>query len=233
MKEQKKIRGNKLTPLVVIGALLFVSFMIVYFITKNDVLQTLPKNDYLSNKIETYKDEVGQERTAVTGIKTNDKSQFYQAEIDQLTKRLGVKEKEIVAMTDIKARFVDSLKIAKVVIDEQKRKLWTWQKTYESGSKLEAKMSEKDSVLQITKLDIKIQANEIYKRRFFGADKYSLDLFSPDQNIYFDGLRVYRKEKLINPKRFGVGFQLGYGLDERLRLQPYLGLGLSYNIINF
>lgn len=34
-------------------------------------------------------------------------------------------------------------------------------------------------------------------------------------------------------KRFGVGVQMGYGLNSSLKLQPYIGLGLSYNIIRF
>lgn len=233
MTKQKKTKSNLLTPFLITGLIIFAGIAIVYFLTKTDVVKTLPKNEYLTKKIETYKDKLGETHTAVTGIKTNDKSQFYQAEIDQLKKQLGVKEDEIVAMTDLNARLVDSVKLAKISVDEANNKLWEWKKEYKSGSKVEAKMSEKDSVLQLTNVDIKVKTNETYERRLFRADKYSIDFFSPDQNIYFDGVRVYRKETIIKPKRLGIGFQMGYGLTESFKVQPYFGVGLSYNLLNF
>ncbi|MEG2121065.1 MAG: hypothetical protein RRZ64_03290, partial [Rikenellaceae bacterium] len=34
------------------------------------------------------------------------------------------------------------------------------------------------------------------------------------------------------PKRWGIGLQVGYGIGTN-GLQPYLGVGLSYNVIRF
>lgn len=56
-------------------------------------------------------------------------------------------------------------------------------------------------------------------------------------------LEIYQKEKIITiqtektitiPKktRFGVGVQAGYGITPA-GFQPYLGLGISYNILSF
>ncbi len=35
------------------------------------------------------------------------------------------------------------------------------------------------------------------------------------------------------PKKFGLGVQLGYGINSSFRVQPYIGIGLSYNVIRF
>ena len=44
-------------------------------------------------------------------------------------------------------------------------------------------------------------------------------------------LKAY-KLKMPKPKRFGLGIQGGYGIGG-YGLTPYIGIGLSYNIINF
>lgn len=40
------------------------------------------------------------------------------------------------------------------------------------------------------------------------------------------------KLKMPKPKRFGIGMQAGYGINAR-GLSPYVGIGLSYNILKF
>lgn len=35
------------------------------------------------------------------------------------------------------------------------------------------------------------------------------------------------------PKKFGVGFHLGYGVNSSFKLNPYIGIGVSYNVISF
>lgn len=60
-----------------------------------------------------------------------------------------------------------------------------------------------------------------------------------------DSLRIYRNTaQLINtttvktyqrPKRWGIGIQVGYGMTVAAepKLHPYIGIGLSYNILTF
>lgn len=60
-----------------------------------------------------------------------------------------------------------------------------------------------------------------------------------------DSLRIYRNTaQLINtttvntyqrPKRWGIGIQVGYGMTVATepKLHPYIGIGLSYNILTF
>lgn len=56
-----------------------------------------------------------------------------------------------------------------------------------------------------------------------------------------DGVLIIPKhnDELLCPplknKKFGLGFQIGYGIgfNDKILLSPYIGVGLSYNLINF
>ena len=229
---KQKFNLKKTSPLIWFGLFMFLIIGIVYLFSNTDTVKSLPKSDFAKKDIFNYKDVFGQEHSKVE-VDKNDKSQFYKSQIDSLKKQLNVKEKEIIAITEVQASLVDSIKLIKIKYDAEKHKVWEWQKKYASGSKIEARMSEKDSVLQLTNVDIKILATDTYKKRFFKPDIYNVDLFSTDQNIKFNGVKVYRYEKLIKPKRFGLGLQFGYGLGQNFQFYPYIGFGVSYNLINF
>lgn len=60
---------------------------------------------------------------------------------------------------------------------------------------------------------------------------------SKDYRLVVEGFRpelaaleIYRKTP--RPKRWGVGVQAGYGVSEK-GLSPYIGVGISYNVLNF
>lgn len=232
MKPKTKIKLRSLSPLFWLGLVLFLGILITVWLTSTDV-ERLPNSGFVEKKIEKIKDKFGDTHAQVTDVKKNDKSGFYQREIDSLKERLGLKENEIAAITKIQATLVDSVKLYALKYDAEKHKVWEWQKKYDSGSKIEAKMSEKDSTLQLTNVDIKTEITDVYKKRLFKKDTHIVDLFSPDQNVNFNGVKVYRYEKVIPAKRFGLGVQFGYGITENFKPTPYIGLGISYNLANF
>ena len=53
-----------------------------------------------------------------------------------------------------------------------------------------------------------------------------------------DSIFVYQKTQVINnyirekPKRWGIGLQIGYGSNGKV-LQPYIGIGVNYNIFRW
>ena len=49
--------------------------------------------------------------------------------------------------------------------------------------------------------------------------------------LYIQNLKVCPEQKKV-PKRWGIGVQLGYGATKD-GLSPYLGLGLSYDLVQF
>lgn len=62
-------------------------------------------------------------------------------------------------------------------------------------------------------------------------------------NVSLDKIDVYRRtidrtvtiERLIQskPKRWGVGIQAGYGINTSGQLRPYIGIGISFNVIRW
>lgn len=59
-----------------------------------------------------------------------------------------------------------------------------------------------------------------------------------DKIIYVDREIIKKQDVIIDlkelpkQKRFGIGVQVGYGLTEK-QLSPYIGVGVSYNILRF
>lgn len=219
-------------PLLLFALILALSIVIVFLLAMYDNSKK-QSNDFISRKIENYKDKIGQQRARVETVH-NDKSQFDKQEIERLKQALNVKESEIKAITEVKGKVRDSVKLLAVQLDAEKHKVWTWEKKYESGSVIKATMSEKDSVLK-PEIDLKIiTTDHVEKYGFLKLKKrYYTDFYTPDQNITINWLKTYRKETVIKPKRVGIGVQFGYGLSTDFKIAPYVGVGLSYNLISF
>lgn len=165
-------------------------------------------------------------------IAVNDKSDFSKAEIDKLKKALALKDNQIKAITTANATLKDSLKIKSITLDSLNNKIWTWSKVEPEKSEIKASMNEKDSILHI-EANIKVQTVDYIEKHWFKKDKLITDFYSSDQNIKFNGVQIYRSEKIIQPKRFGIGLQMGYGLGSNFQIFPYVGIGASYNLIRF
>ena len=55
-----------------------------------------------------------------------------------------------------------------------------------------------------------------------------------------DSISIYQQTKIINKtivlpqyRRWGLGVQIGVGMGDQLQLTPYIGVGLSYNLLCF
>lgn len=60
-------------------------------------------------------------------------------------------------------------------------------------------------------------------------------------NPTLDSIRIYPRHEAITitntirqkPKRWGVGLNVGYGFTPKNGMQPYVGIGVSYNLFTF
>lgn len=73
------------------------------------------------------------------------------------------------------------------------------------------------------------------RKWFLGTPQHYIDVFSNDKRVTINGMQSFRiaQEK---SKRFGIGLQTGYGIAKdgnTMRLAPYFGIGLNYNLIEF
>lgn len=192
-----------------------------------------PASGFIADKINTYRDKLNQERAKIETSTGGEQTAFYKSEIERLKSALGVKESQLIAVTNINAKLEDSIKVTGVTLDAERNKVWEWQKKYESGSVVKATMSEKDSILR-PEIDIALQTTDyVDKGGLFKSPKYYTDIYSPDQNIKVNGVKTYRKETVVKTKRIGIGVQFGYGFGENFKAAPYVGVGISYNLFTF
>lgn len=221
-----------LSPFAILILIMGLAIIIVYFTTKYVDNPSDPITKSISEKIDTYKDKVGKETAR---IETNKQSTLQGIDPDVYARALvalDIKDSQIESLTDLNAKYSDSFRLAKVTIDEQNNKKWEWEKKYESGSIVKSVMSEKDSILH-SDIDIKLQTTDyIEKKGLFRKDVLYTDIYSPDQNIKVNGVKTFRRETVIKPKRIGFGFNVSYGVGADMKLQPFLGIGISYNLLN-
>lgn len=221
-----------LSPFVVLLIIMLISIFIVYLTTKYVDNPSDPVTKSISNKIDEYKDKAGQITARIETNKQPTLQGIDPAVYVRALKALDIKDSQIESLTDLQAKYSDSFKLAKITIDEQNNKKWEWEKKYESGSVVKSVMSEKDSILH-SDIDIKLQTTDyIDKRGLFRKDVLYTDIYSPDQNIKVNGVKTFRRETVIKPKRIGFGIQLGYGLTGEGKAVPYVGLGASFNLFN-
>lgn len=52
-------------------------------------------------------------------------------------------------------------------------------------------------------------------------------------DLNFSNRSYFLEPTLIKNRKFSLGFQLGAGVNSNFKIIPYVGVGLSYNLINF
>lgn len=88
------------------------------------------------------------------------------------------------------------------------------------------------------KLDMKLHTGMtavsgwIKQKGWFKSDLYRVDLSFANPDIKISGTKSFVAPP-AKQKRFGIGVQIGYGWQTGLKPSPYIGAGISYNIIRF
>lgn len=126
-------------------------------------------------------------------------------------------------------------KVEVVEIEKIKKEIDTVFLEVESIKYVIKEKKEEREILKEKELAIKYDSicNEI-------VDNLKLQLENCDETIVYQDIVIEKldtiilyKDKIINvkpkPKPFGVGAQVGYGIDGK----PYVGIGVSYNLIRF
>lgn len=146
---------------------------------------------------------------------------------DTLVPALKIASEQITDLKRIKATLEGELKITKIERDNLNRQKVFYEDKYLS-------IVTDDSILKYkynAVLDITTFNN---KTSIFSKNKQFVNISSPDKNFKVNGVENFTKEIYLKPKRFGVGFNLGYVyIPELDKFYPALGLGINYNFINF
>lgn len=80
---------------------------------------------------------------------------------------------------------------------------------------------------------LRVTEKIVKEGNIFNRQKY-LQIDAANSNPYnrISGLSFYRKP-LPKPKKFGIGFQAGYGFSNGTTPSAYIGIGIQYSIIRF
>ncbi|MDY6025962.1 DUF6808 domain-containing protein [Bergeyella zoohelcum] len=151
---------------------------------------------------------------------------------DTLAPALKIATEKIQELTRVKAKLEGELQATKVELAENKAKRVYYEDKYLSI------VTHEDSTGSPKKLqytyNAELNITHYSKRKnFWNKERNYIDVSSPDKNFKINGLEHYQKQIYIRPKQVGIGFQFGYGLTQDFKVQPYMGVGLSYNLIRF
>jgi hypothetical protein len=79
----------------------------------------------------------------------------------------------------------------------------------------------------VTVLWKRVKQGSIFNRK--SLIQLDVSVANPDTKVY--GLKAFRVAE--KNKRFGIGFQVGYGFQKDMRPAPYIGVGIQYSIFKF
>lgn len=94
-----------------------------------------------------------------------------------------------------------------------------------------------DTMYVVLPREMKIYENESYRAVVSGI-RPSLDEIKvfPQEKVVTNTITETITHTVTVPskaKKFGIGVQVGYGLNNEFKPSPYIGVGLSYNILTF
>lgn len=91
--------------------------------------------------------------------------------------------------------------------------------------------STKDNLDKITRLKVNLvnDYSVVIGKKGFFKPKHFAEVISENPYTGIDRVLTY-KVKGIKTPRFFFSVNIGYGFNEKLKLTPYVGLGVSYNL---
>lgn len=155
-------------------------------------------------------------------------NKYYSYVSDTLAPALNITMNKLKEVTQVKAKLEGDLKAARVEIDANKNKVYHYKSKYFEATGSDADSSLKyayNAELNLLKYD--------KKGSLLGGKKTYIDISSPDKNLKINGVENFTKDISSTPTKIGLGIQVGYGVNSDLKAAPYIGVGVSYNLIRF
>lgn len=151
----------------------------------------------------------------------NDKPSVF---IDSMKELLAIKEKQLLQATQVNAM----LKSGNLLLKLRSDSLYEYQDKW-----LKLTYTPESNSIDLN-YALTLSTVKYWKRKWFLAPKaYYIDVFSDDPRVTIENVKRFTIET-SKPKKFGIGLNVGYGYGfASNQWQPYIGAGLSYNLIRF
>lgn len=192
--------------------------------------EQVPKVIYISKKDSTthIQKEVIQSKEISNAIS----KEYHSYVSDTLAPALKIATERIDELIRIKAKLEGELKATKIELAENKSQRIYYENKYLSIITHTDSLGNPQDLKYTYNAEINV-AHFSQRKNFWSKERNYIDVSSPDKNFKINGLENYKKEIYIRPKNVGLGVQLGYGMDRNGDFLPYVGLGVSWNLIKF
>ena len=199
------MKSKGYTTSIIIGIVIIIIMIVIYLAGRNNGI-----------KIEQNKNIDKEVKTLVV------KEKITQKQIDSLNNILLKNVKEKTVFVEKEAKVIKE--IEKITIEKPKDTVCNdlYEKASKKISLLNTQISIKDSVE-------KRSNNIIGNQSIMLSKKDSIINFKTKQ------INLIQQKKTVS-KKFGIGVNVGYGISvskDKVEAKPYVGIGVSYNFINF
>lgn len=193
-----------------------------------------PKNDTIRlettiNKDSTvyvkYQPNVGE--LPVNNITKNYQTYVY----DTLAPALKIATSKIAELQQIKAKLEGTVQSQKTEIDKEKvRTIYFKDRYFSATTKTDSTGKSSLNYNYDAQLDVVTTT----KKRLLRSDLQEIYITSPDKNLKINGVEHFKKDVKIPESRIGLGVQAGYYFVPEIgKIQPAVGVGVSYNLVKF
>jgi hypothetical protein len=237
---KNKIKMSKKALYITAAILLIAAVVSIRSCINNQIaIQNLKENLADTQTVKIWKDKYEKEHYQVKDLTGNiEMMKIVHAKIyDSLANILKIKPKEIIriAKTDIVTHDTIIIPAENVPNDYVTQGCDTFKQTFNYADQYtKIKIDVKDRFVKVDYQteDTLTAVTFIKHTGFLGLYKATYTDFTnsnPRSNIR--GLKTLSSVKV--EKRFGFGIQVGYGLSSNFKFNPYIGVGLQYNLFRF
>lgn len=138
----------------------------------------------------------------------------------------------IVEPPDLPVNFDNNITLTKAIVDSIKKSVVLRHVFRDKFDTADVTMGRTNDIKLKVSSGITIASGWVKQKGWFKPDLYRVDLSFTNPAFKADGLKSFVAPP-PRPKRFGIGIQIGYGWQTGLNPAPYIGAGISYNIIRF
>lgn len=142
--------------------------------------------------------------------------------LDSILNVLAIKEKQLTEATKVNAK----LKAEHLKLEQYPDSMYGYHDKW-----LNLVYDSKNNNVDLS-YSLSLNTTKYWKRKWFLAPKqYYIDVFSDDARVNIESMKRFTVA-VPKPKKFGIGLSVGYCWTSG-KWQPYVGLGLNYNLIRF
>jgi hypothetical protein len=233
-----KNNKNKFLLILFLLALLGATIWVYKKISiKNSIIENLSNDvDTRETKIKTLIDVNNKEHVQFESVKMEKELLLvaYNKKLEYITKLLKIKPKNVNSVSEVVVNIHDTIEPQITVVDTAQR-FFSIKDSSEYFQLYGNGYVDTNGYVNRLKISYNITDSiyitEFTKKRLLMSSRTTIDIHNTNPLVKTIGVsKIEIKQK---PKRFGIGFQVGYGVSDNFKPSIYVGAGLQYSLLKF